>query len=169
MLVESTNKVLHTKTQLVTQEQFDTYKNTLQPIASLLVKTIYEQNALGVSACQLGIDLAMFAMLVNDKIRICVNPEIVGASFNMIIMEEGCLSFPGLLLKVKRPEGVIARYFSLEGTETTERLEGLEARVWMHEFDHCQGICFTDRVGKLSLSMAKKKLDKKRKQNKNAK
>ena len=54
---------------------------------------------------------------------------------------------------------------SIEGEEITERLEGLEARVWLHEYDHCQGICFTDRVGKLSINMAKRRQAKKLKRN----
>ena len=57
------------------------------------------------------------------------------------------------------------RYKTIEGEEITERLEGLEARVWLHEYDHCQGICFTDRVGKLSINMAKRRQAKKLKRN----
>ena len=161
MFIESNDPLLHRPTKLVTDEQTANYKNALQPIASLLVTAIYERDALGVSACQLGIDMAMFAMLVNDRVRICINPEIVAASFKMVMAKEGCISFSELFLNVRRPEGVAVRYKTIEGDEVTERLEGLEARVWLHEYDHCQGICFTDRVGKLSINMAKKRQAKK--------
>lgn len=161
MFIESNDPLLHRPTKLVTDEQTADYKNALQPIASLLVTAIYERDALGVSACQLGIDMAMFAMLVNDRVRICINPEIVAASFKMVMAKEGCISFSELFLNVRRPEGVAVRYKTIEGDEVTERLEGLEARVWLHEYDHCQGICFTDRVGKLSINMAKKRQAKK--------
>lgn len=161
MIIESNDPLLHRPSKLVTDDQTADYKNALQPIASLLVTAIYEKDALGVSACQIGVDMAMFAMLVDDTVRICVNPQIVAASFNMVMMREGCLSFPGLYLNVRRPEGAVVRYSTIEGEEITERLEGLAARVWLHEYDHCQGICFTDRVGKLSMDMAKKRLAKK--------
>jgi len=166
MLIESNDPLLHRPTKPISDEQFADYKNQLQPIASLLVSTIYEKNALGVSACQLGIDMSMFAMMVDAEIKVCLNPEIVAASFKMVMMQEGCLSYPGLQLKVKRPAGVMVRYKTIEGQEVTEKLEDLAARVWLHEFDHCQGICFTDRVGKLGMSMAKKRLAKKNKRNK---
>jgi len=161
MIIDSNDPLLHRPSKLVTQEQTADHKNALQPIASMLVAAIYERNALGISACQIGIDMAMFAMLVDDTVRVCVNPQIVAASFSMKMQREGCLSFPGLYLNVRRPEGAVVRYNTIEGEEITEKLEGLAARVWLHEYDHCQGICFTDRVGKLSMDMAKKRLAKK--------
>ena len=115
------------------------------------------------SAVQMGVDMSMFAMMTESQPKVCINPEIVAASFEMVLMEEGCLSFPGLHLQVRRPAGIVARYKTIEGQEVTERLEGMDARVWLHEYDHCQGICFTDRVSKLKLSMANKRLKKKSK------
>jgi len=164
MIIDSQDPLLHRPSIQVSEEQFSDYKNKLQPIASLLVGTIFEKNALGISACQIGIDMAMFAMLVDGNPKICINPHIVAASFNMELHKEGCLSFPDLYLNVRRPSGIMARYRNLEGQEITEKLDGLEARVWLHEYDHINGICFTDRVGKLSLNMAKKRMTKKRKQ-----
>ena len=160
MILDTTDPLLHRQLKMITEEQLSDYKNTLQPIASLLVSAIYEKNTSGISACQLGFDLAMFAMLTDDTVRICINPQIVAASFDMIMMQETCISFPDLTLKVRRPKGVMVRYLSIEGQETTERIEGETARIWLHEYDHCQGIVFTDRVGKLSLAMAKKRLSK---------
>lgn len=157
MIISSTDPLLHRQAKPVSEEQFSNYKHSLQPIASMLISEIYEKSAYGVSAVQCGVDMSMFAMLVDETIKVCINPEIVAASFEMVEMEEGCLSFPQLLLKVKRPAGVVARYKTIEGEEITERLEGLAARVWLHEYDHCQGICFTDRISKLRLSMAKKR------------
>jgi len=163
MLISHSDPLLHRPAKSVSEEQFTNFQSSLQPIAAMLVSAIYEKNALGLSAVQVGVDLAMFAMLVDDKPKVCINPEIVAASFEMILMKEGCLSFPGLILQVKRPAGIVARYKTIEGEEITERLEGLAARVWLHEYDHCQGICFTDRVSKLKLSMAKKRQAKKNK------
>jgi peptide deformylase len=163
MLIPSNDQLLHRPANTVSEEQFNTYKNSIQPIASMLIAEIYEKNALGVSAVQMGVDMSMFAMMTESQPKVCINPEIVAASFEMVLMEEGCLSFPGLHLQVRRPAGIVARYKTIEGQEVTERLEGMDARVWLHEYDHCQGICFTDRVSKLKLSMANKRLKKKSK------
>jgi peptide deformylase len=163
MLIPSNDQLLHRPANTVSEEQFINYKNSIQPIASMLIAEIYEKNALGVSAVQMGVDMSMFAMMTEAQPKVCINPEIVAASFEMVLMEEGCLSFPGLHLQVKRPAGIVARYKTIEGQEVTERLEGMDARVWLHEYDHCQGICFTDRVSKLKLSMAKKRLEKRNK------
>ena len=135
----------------------------LKPIASILVKAINEHRALGVSACQIGIDMSMFAIYVDGRMRICVNPQIVASATDMAKQSEGCLSYPGLMLTVNRPDAVVVRYHSIDGVEITEHLDGLSARVWLHEYDHTMGICFTDRVSKLSLNMAKRKLNKRNK------
>ena len=75
-------------------------------------------------------------------------------------MEEGCLSFPGLYFKVKRPSVVSVQYLDIEQKECIIKLEGLHARVFLHEYDHLQGITFDQRISKLRLEMAKKKQEK---------
>lgn len=159
-LVESTAEILHKPCQLVGDEYFADDSAQIRPIAALLIQKLYAYNALGISACQLGIDLSIFAVDVDNKLKICINPEIVAAIADMELGSEGCLSFPNMVLKVRRPASVIVRYKNIEGTDVTEELSGLEARAWLHEYDHTKGICFTDRVGKLKLSMAKKKQQK---------
>jgi peptide deformylase len=159
-LVSEADDILHKPSITVTDDEFKNDSAELKPIAALLIKTLYEQQALGVSACQIGVDKSMFVMDVDQKLKVCINPYIVAAVSDMVIDREGCLSFPGLYLKVKRPASVIVKYKDIDGREVTEQLDGLEARVWLHEYDHLQGICFTDRVSKLSLDMAKKKLIK---------
>lgn len=162
-LIPNDNPLLHRPSNAATEDQLADQCRELKPIAALLVQCMHEHRALGVSACQIGIDLAMFSTMVNGNARICINPSIVAAAADMERMEEGCLSFPGLLLKVNRPSEVVVRYHNMDGVEVTEHLSGLDARVWLHEYDHTMGICFTNRVGKLSLSMAKKRLAKSKK------
>jgi peptide deformylase len=165
-LVAETDSILHNPTSIVNDNEFLNDSAELKPIAALLIQTLYREQALGVSACQIGINKNMFVMDVDQKLKVCINPTIVAAIADMQLDTEGCLSFPGLKLKVKRPTSVIVKYRDIDGREVTEQLEGLEARVWLHEYDHTQGICFTDRVSKLSLDMAKKKLVKAQKRTK---
>jgi peptide deformylase len=161
--IQSNDPLLHRPSQPVSEEQMANGGEQIKPIAAILIKTMKDRNALGVSACQIGIDMAMFATYVDGVIRICVNPLIVASATNMEKQPEGCLSFPGLYLKVNRPDAAVVRYHNVDGVEVTEHLDGLSARVWLHEYDHTMGICFTDRVSKLSLDMAKRRLNKQNK------
>jgi peptide deformylase len=166
MIKIENDPILHTACKTVSEESLANFEIEIKPIAKLLIDTMFEHNAYGVSACQIGIDLAMFAMCIYGSVKVCINPQIVAASLNMTKDVEGCLSFPNLRLYVKRPESVVVRYYTIEGQEITEQLDGITARVWLHEYDHCNGICFTDRVGKLSLQMAKKRKEKQAKKDK---
>lgn len=159
-LVPSTAEILHRPTKAVEDAEFQNDSAALKPIAALLIQELYKQRALGISACQIGIDKSMFVMDVDGKLKVCINPYIVAAQAEMSLGKEGCLSFPDLMLTVQRPASVIVKYRDIDGREVSEQLENLEARVWLHEFDHTQGICFTDRVSKMKLDLAQKKKEK---------
>jgi peptide deformylase len=75
-------------------------------------------------------------------------------------MPEGCLSHPDLFLTVKRPRGIVAKYLDINAKECTIELYDIDARCFLHEYDHLNGIEFTDRVSKLKLDRAKKKRQK---------
>lgn len=156
-LILNTDPLLHRPSTRISEDVLADGGKGLKPYASILIDSINKYNALGISACQLGLDLAMFVMITGDTIRVCANPQIVAAAVDMELGDEGCLSFPNLRLKVRRPSGVVVKYHNQDGVEVTEKLEGLDARVWLHEYDHTNGVCFIDRVSKLSLNMAKKR------------
>ena len=75
-------------------------------------------------------------------------------------MSEGCLTWPGLWLKVRRPEGIEVTYEDAKGELHEKAMFGLEARIFQHEYDHMEGTDFTKRVSKLKLDRAKKRLRK---------
>ena len=68
-------------------------------------------------------------------------------------MDEGCLTFPGLWLKVKRPQGIKVEFEDEMGTRQEYQLFGLEARIFQHEMDHMEGTDFTQKVSKLRLDI----------------
>ena len=72
-------------------------------------------------------------------------------------MKEGCLTFPFLFLNINRPRIVEVEYEDVEGKVIKKDLDGMFSRIYQHEYDHMQGIVFTDRASKLKLNMAKKK------------
>jgi peptide deformylase len=80
-----------------------------------------------------------------NNIDIIYNPVLVSADVEQELGQEGCLSFPGLLLQVSRPKIIMVRYQNNKGEFLLSRLEGLEARCFQHELDHLDGITFNKK------------------------
>ena len=80
-----------------------------------------------------------------NEILTCFNPRIVKQSSKMVVMEEGCLSYPDEFIEVERSETVVVKYEDENKIDHKIKLEGFAARVFLHEFDHMQGINFTQR------------------------
>ena len=128
-----------------------------------LIETMQNFTGIGLSANQCGIMERAFVMYSDVKkkeIIACFNPNIVAVSPKKTLMDEGCLTFPGLWLKVSRPESIEVEYEDVHGKKTKVFMYGLEARVFLHEYDHMEGKNFTDGVSKLKLDLAKKKQKK---------
>lgn len=117
---------------------------------------IANPTGIGLSANQLGIDCRMFVMRT-DPIRAFINPVITWQSDNMIMMKEGCLSFPGLFLNISRPDAVRIRYLEPDGKLKTDKFIGVSARVVLHEIDHLCGITFDKMAKPFELSLAKER------------
>jgi peptide deformylase len=121
---------------------------------------------IGLAANQIDIKKRVFVMgsleIPNfPKPFALYNPVILETSEEKVLDTEGCLSFPGLYLKVSRPSWVIGQYQDSKGNTKEVKLDGYLAKCFQHELDHLNGICFVDRVGKLKLQLALKKLRKK--------
>ena len=113
----------------------------------------------GLSANQIGIMERVFVMYSDVKkkeIIACFNPNIIAVSPKKTLMDEGCLTFPGLWLKVSRPESIKVEYEDVHGEKIEVVMHGLEARVFLHEYDHMEGKNFTDGVSKVKLDINKK-------------
>jgi peptide deformylase len=89
-----------------------------------------------------------------------INPVILEISDETVTGKEGCLSHIGLILNVNRPKRLVAQFLDIDAKECILEFSGIDARCFLHEYDHLQGIEFTDRTSKLKLSMAKKKQKK---------
>ncbi len=155
-LVPSYDPVLHTLTRKIDDEEIP----TLVPFIEDMIKVMDEKGGLGLAAPQIGSDLNLFVMRWANQTRACINPQIIQTSEETDEIDEGCLSYPNLKLSIRRPLWVIVSWQDTEGALHQSKLVGMEARIFLHEWDHCQGICFTDRVGKTSLMMAKKRAEK---------
>ena len=123
-------------------------------LAKDLADTMLSKNGIGLSAVQIGKTLRVLAIKTNP-ILVMFNPIVVDFAPNMAKLEEGCLSFPGLLVKVERPTEVRVRY-SLPNREVeTKRFDGITARVVQHEMDHLNGVLFFDRATRFHYDQAR--------------
>ena len=128
-----------------------------------MAKVMFTQGGIGLAAPQCGVKKRIFIMGNPEELIACINPKIIALSEERITSQEGCLSFPNLWINVKRPSTIKVSYQNVLGEETEAELDGLHARVFLHEFDHLMGITFDQRASILGLAMAKDRRKKKQK------
>lgn len=131
-----------------------------EELVRAMSKFMADNGGVGLAAPQLGIKKRIFIMGNFTKLVACINPKIVSLSEDRITDFEGCLSFPDLFMKVKRPASCMVQYNTVSGELVERELSGLESRVFLHEYDHLIGITFDQRVGNLKLKLAKDKRKK---------
>ena len=118
-------------------------------LSRVLIDNMIHHNGIGISANQIGIWERAFAMvrdLENNEVIVCFNPRIVKSYSEEVEMEEGCLSYPDLFLKIKRPDKIVVKYEDEDKKTHKIKLQGLASRVFQHEYDHMEGIDFTQRT-----------------------
>ena len=125
-----------------------------------LKMTMKLYNGLGLSANQCGVFERVFIVGNGEIVIVCINPKIIKASDDLIKDNEGCLSFPGLFLKVERASSVEVEYYDYQGKKYNTTFTGLTARCFLHELDHMNGITMDKHVKPLALKMAKDKQGK---------
>jgi peptide deformylase len=135
-------------------------------IEDAMIQTMKANNGVGLAANQVGLTRRLFVMQPSNADAFGLfNPRVVAVSEELQKGREGCLSFPDLWLDVIRPQEVVAEYFDKTGKSSIIKLVGLDARIFLHELDHLNGVCFTEKISPLKLSLARKRQQKKRKQN----
>ena len=118
-------------------------------LSRVLIDNMIHHNGIGISANQIGIWERAFAMvrdIENNEVMVCFNPRIVKSYSEEVEMEEGCLSYPELFLKIKRPDKIVVKYEDEDKKTHKLKLQGLASRVFQHEYDHMEGIDFTQRT-----------------------
>ena len=128
-----------------------------------LIATMNNFHGIGLSANQCGVmerAFVMYSDINKREIISCFNPKIISFSEDIVTMDEGCLTYPGLWLKVKRPDGIEVEYEDKTGEVQSMAMFGLECRIFLHEYDHMEGTDFTKKVSKIKLDRAKKRQSK---------
>jgi len=160
----------------VAQEIGPEYPN-LEELISNMKQTMYNANGIGIAAPQIGksvrvfiIDATPFAEdediseLERDQLKdfnqVFINPTIVNEEGDEWAFAEGCLSIPDIREDVLRQETVSFEYVDENFKKHSKTLTGIAARVFQHEYDHLEGILFTDKLSSLKKRILKKKLEK---------
>jgi len=142
-----------------------------------MFQTMYKASGVGLAAPQVNKSVRIFVIDPSpfadrddlseeekEKLRkgkkVFINARKISEEGPTVSFEEGCLSIPGIYEKVKRPEKITLEYYDLQGNKHIETFDGLMARVIQHEYDHIEGILFTDLLSPLKKRLIKKKLDK---------
>lgn len=148
----------------------------LSELIENMKETMHNANGVGLAAPQVGrairlflVDASPFAesdeledkerAFLNDFKRVFINPKIIAEKGEEWAFSEGCLTIPNINEDVIRNEIIDIEYFDENFEIKTETLDGLAARIFQHEFDHIEGILFTDKLSSLKKRLLKKKLE----------
>jgi len=123
----------------------------LRQLVAQMLELMYEHDGVGLAANQVDLPYRLFVAnlqgnrAAKDQEFVFLNP-VITRRWGMAEAEEGCLSFPGIYVPVRRPERVEIAGFNLSGQEIRMELDGLAGRAVQHEVDHLDGIVFVDRL-----------------------
>ncbi|WP_201864225.1 peptide deformylase [Microvirga soli] len=126
----------------------------IRRLADDMLETMYDAPGVGLAAIQIGVPVRMVTMDVSKsederQPMVLINPEIVWASEEKRVYEEGCLSIPEYYEEVERPDRVRFRFMDLQGETIEQDADGLLATCVQHEIDHLNGVLFIDHLSKL--------------------
>ena len=140
--------------------KFDTLEEQKRAsyVAFSLAETLSEMQGLGLSANQVGLKERICVINMNTEIWTMINPEIIERSETPADYAEGCLSYPGLYLKLNRPDHIKVRFQAIGGQVVEKEFDGLTAVCIQHEIDHLDGKIFTTQVSSIKLEQAKRKV-----------
>lgn len=125
-------------------------------LAHDLLKHMRYYNGIGLSANQLGLPYRVFAM-EGDPGFVCYNPVITAHGDEVVVLDEGCLSWPGLYMKIKRPAAIRVRFQDPYGNTIVKKFSGMTSRIFQHEYEHMEGERYIDNVSNFVLRRAQEK------------
>ena len=149
-------------------EKVDCVDSDIQKILDIMLATMYNDLGVGLAAPQVGIAKRIFVLDLGDNDSTersrgfyplyVVNPEILEKSEDLVEDLEGCLSIPGIRVKIKRPEWIRASYIDYNNNKQLLKLEGWLARAFLHELDHLNGILAIDYCTPIKKAIALDKM-----------
>ena len=155
-LIEHNSVILEQELPLF---NFDNPPIDPEELAKNLLDTMREHKGIGLSANQVGLPYRVFVMEGEPPFA-CFNPKIVDVSEEIVSLTEGCLSYPGVAVPIKRPAHVRVRFTAPNGNTMTRKFTGMTARIFLHEYDHLQGINFLRKMHPVHKEKALRQLKK---------
>ena len=141
-LTPNTHQILHERVKPCSKD-LDRHE-----MSRILKENMMHYEGVGLSANQIGIGERVFIMMLNmetEETITCFNPRIIKRYEDDVWCEEGCLSFPDEIINIQRPNRIVVKYEDEDKKDHKIKLSGMAARVFLHEFDHLEGIVFTQR------------------------
>ena len=138
------------------------FSDDIKEIARAMTEIMYSNQGIGLAATQIGEDLNMAVVDTGSEIITFVNPEIVSSSDDIDMMEEGCLSVPGVCVNIARPVSVEVRACDINGAPFTGKFSGLTAKAIQHEIDHLHGKLIIDYLNPFMRFLSAWKLARKK-------
>ncbi|QCX52614.1 peptide deformylase [Elizabethkingia sp. JS20170427COW] len=148
----------------------------LKELIDNMFETMYQAHGIGLAAPQIGLDIRLFVIDIcplaededyveiqdelKDFKKVFINAQIVEYSGEPWKFNEGCLSIPDIREDVSRPETIVIEYYDENFVKHTETFSDIRARVIQHEYDHIEGVLFTDKLSALKKKLIKGKLHK---------
>ena len=147
-------------------EEVADFGSNLHKLIDDMFETMYDAHGVGLAAPQIGKSIRLFVVdatpfdtpETKDFKKVFINAYILESDGPLEGFEEGCLSIPGIRRDVKRPTKIKLQYQDETGAKHEEWFDGLKARVIQHEYDHIEGVLFTDRLSSLQKQLLKGKL-----------
>lgn len=127
----------------------DVCKPSVQKLITDMLETMEKNNGVGLAAPQVGKSLRLCVIRLDDKAYVLANPRITYKSWLKDVCEEGCLSFPGKFIPIRRHKKIRVKALDGKGEEFTLKAEGLLARALQHEIDHLDGKVFIEKEIKI--------------------
>jgi peptide deformylase len=161
-IVKFPNPILRTQ---IPEWDFDNPPTDPVELEKELIEALLAYDGIGLAANQIGLPYRVFAMGwkgAPEEAQAFFNPVVVATVDEIEDLEEGCLSFPGIYVNIKRPKKILARWQNAKGEWQEAEFEGYNCKCFLHELDHLEGIVFQDRVSPLKWGLAVKKLKKRK-------
>jgi peptide deformylase len=143
-------------------ESVDEITAEVKDFCRQMLKIMYQENGVGLAAPQVGDKRRIITIDVGQSPLCLINPKILSQSNKLVASYEGCLSLPGLNLRIKRPKQIEVEGYLLQKEKVTKiKADGLLARALQHEIDHLNGVLIIDKISFFKKFAAIKKLKKK--------
>ncbi len=128
--------------------KIESFNNKLKETVLEMKKTMIEKEGVGLAAPQVGISkkIIVFIDMEKQEVKELINPIVIQRGRKKDIKEEGCLSFPGIYLKIKRSLFIKVKGYDVNGNKVEIEAKEVLSRILQHEIDHLNGILFFDRL-----------------------